>query len=757
MRYRLLLPTLALALLVLLASAAAAFAEEADGELAAADWVARKVTAGEDADFNRRCGTDPLDPHQADDPGWADPCRTLAPGPLRALLARPDMSTAPHGVRLRGAMIDGTLNLDDARVTAPELTLIDTRIKGDILLTDAHVSGPLDLKNTVITGEFKATRARFDSGVIIQANTQVVGPVTLHMATFKDSVEISDAMFDGGLAAAGVQADRFLGLAGIRITGAVELTGLKVGGGLSIDGTTVAGGKGFQAPLGRIGGFLAIHDVHFSGDVNLVAVVVDGSVVLQGVTVTPDATFNATGLRVAGPFTALQTVFGGDVTLDGAEIRDSAALSDVTVQGNAAFSAIGLRVGGTFKLIDPIVFPGGISLQNATIARDLDLTAMRVGNGKSFVAAGLRVGGYMVLNDARLGGSLSLRGADIAGRLMLDRAALTGPTLFERLRVGQDLFARDIVTSEPVNRVAVTAGSIDLRGARLVGLDLSDATIEGDLRFGGRWDNGFPSWTFWQPHRGAPPVAVLRNTRVGSLQDDVRAWDGAELSLQGFTYARLGGVGGTSAQDMRFRGVDAWRRWLERDPIYSPQPYTQLAAVLSAGGNGGDANDIRFAGRDRERTDKLRTCRWPAGDDGSVRAGPPCDVAGWVGLSLMQATIGYGIGAYTFRALWWTLLLAIVGTVVLLTAPGVRVPVRARRGLARLGGRRTKPVLWCFGASLNQILPVVTLSPEFAEFFNDPKGERLLPWQRIAFALLALAGWALSFFVVAALTGITQA
>jgi hypothetical protein len=54
------------------------------------------------------------------------------------------------------------------------------------------------------------------------------------------------------------------------------------------------------------------------------------------------------------------------------------------------------------------------------------------------------------------------------------------------------------------------------------------------------------------------------------------------------------------------------------------------------------------------------------------------------------------------------------------------------------------------------VLPLITISQEFSEFFNDPKRERLYAWQHVAFALLALCGWALAGFVVAAFSGLIQ-
>jgi hypothetical protein len=65
-------------------------------------------------------------------------------------------------------------------------------------------------------------------------------------------------------------------------------------------------------------------------------------------------------------------------------------------------------------------------------------------------------------------------------------------------------------------------------------------------------------------------------------------------------------------------------------------------------------------------------------------------------------------------------------------------------------------VLWCFGASLDHLLPIVELNKEFSDYFHDPERRRLRGWQLSYFAFHALVGYALGFFLLAGLTGLTQ-
>lgn len=225
-------------------------------------------------------------------------------------------------------------------------------------------------------------------------------------------------------------------------------------------------------------------------------------------------------------------------------------------------------------------------------------------------------------------------------------------------------------------------------------LDLSEAVVRDDLLVGGhiqsedrrdpeerlQWDAGACG--------GLEPCLNLRNARIGNLQDDKFAWP-AHITLEGFTYTHLGGIGGDQDQDMRNRPIRWWRHWLNRDPVYSSQPYAHLASVLAAAGNCDGSADIRF-GRNRERVELLRGCTWKKLGLLKRPDGRPCGLhqyGAWLSMSALQMFIGYGIGDYSFRAALWALALALIGTVLLCFAPGVR-------------GVRQKSLLWCFGASI---------------------------------------------------------
>src|SRR5262249_35359238 len=118
---------------------------------------------------------------------------------------------------------------------------------------------------------------------------------------------------------------------------------------------------------------------------------------------------------------------------------------------------------------------------------------------------------------------------------------------------------------------------------------------------------------------------------------------------------------------------------------------------------------------------------------------------GWQCLWLtgLWGVVGYGIGLYSFRVVGWVVVLTAIGVLVLVTSSNAR-----RQG-----------PFWMIGASLHRLLPVIGLYKGFSNFFDNPApaaGERrnLNRWQVAFFAGLAIAGWILGGFLIAALGGL---
>ncbi len=181
---------------------------------------------------------------------------------------------------------------------------------------------------------------------------------------------------------------------------------------------------------------------------------------------------------------------------------------------------------------------------------------------------------------------------------------------------------------------------------------------------------------------------------------------------------------------MRKRSSEDWSDWLERDRIFSTQPYAQLSNVLLGAGNRDAADAIQVAGRERER--RTVCASW----------GRPFSCA-W--LNFLSYVAGYGIGLYTFFVLLWVVGVAVLGADVLWYSPNAR-----KQGY-----------WWRFGASLHRLLPIIELSKEFTDFFDNPPPQfdekpNLNRFQVAYFASHAIAGWVFGFFLIAAMGGIIQ-
>jgi hypothetical protein len=64
--------------------------------------------------------------------------------------------------------------------------------------------------------------------------------------------------------------------------------------------------------------------------------------------------------------------------------------------------------------------------------------------------------------------------------------------------------------------------------------------------------------------------------------------------------------------------------------------------------------------------------------------------------------------------------------------------------------------IWCYGASLARLLPVIKINKKFTDFFNDPERNRVTDWQSFIFSAMGIVGWVLGAILLAAVSGLTQ-
>lgn len=209
-------------------------------------------------------------------------------------------------------------------------------------------------------------------------------------------------------------------------------------------------------------------------------------------------------------------------------------------------------------------------------------------------------------------------------------------------KIGSGADMQGAIANEIVNMVfARIGGSLDIRGTTFATLNLSGASIAGDLRLGRLDQPVIPM--LWLTEQAEPGRLILRNTTIANLSDMTNAWpQQGYLHLDGFSFARLGGY----AEDMRARGMKDWDDWTRRDPNYTPTPYERLTAALLAAGDRDAADEMRYLGRVRQQESEKN---WGS----------------WISSGFLRYVAGFGIGQYTFAVLYWVIGITVLGGVYL--------------------------------------------------------------------------------------------
>jgi hypothetical protein len=439
-----------------------------------------------------------------------------------------------------------------------------------------------------------------------------------------------------------------------------------------------------------------------------------------------------------------QATFTGDVMLNDAKIGSDLEMDHSsfakTVNGSP------LTVGGAL-FMDHTTFTAGVNLSGVTVERLWMDHATFTGD---VMLNDAKIGNSLGMNQATFTGEVFLRGAKVGSDLEMDRSSFAKTVDGQGLTAGDAFFMRDGASFKGpvILTYAKVATLLDLRGANAWTIDLSEGKA-GEIQIGslqwwcaeGKPFTGVPlaqlplADSRWRSARcdGADvavlPKFILRNFQVGAFQDSPDAWPPV-LDLEGFRYDRLGGFGTTESTDMATRSPDEWIDWLARDRTFKNQPYTQLSTVLAKAGYRDPADDIQFAGRRREREEICKQSNQPAS-------------CAW--LTTLSVVAGYGVGLHTFRVLWGVSLFTLLGAVVL--------------SFSRKG--RQHGVGWRLGASLHRLLPIISLSKEFEDFFDNrptdlDSAHNLNRFQVGYFAVHAIVGWALGLILLAAMSGLTS-
>jgi hypothetical protein len=538
-------------------------------------FVLERVRAGEIADFT------------VASPGAKAPVRA---GFLRKLLLGLDesWSVAAPGVRIKGARIEGALDLTDcAGEGLPALMLEDCDLPEPVDISHARI-GRLSFRGSrlvllvgveaQIDGQFDLRGiSSFDEDGTLMLRLHgiaVAGDFAAHGAQLARPADASEHALS--MESAAIEGAVWLG-SGFEAHGCVWLLGAQIKGSLEC-----GGGRFFNRAEDANGSALVAENATIGGDVFL-----------------------------RGGFVA-----EGEVWLAGAQIRGDVDLDTATLRndGGVALSLVNAEVGGQVTA-EGAKIAGYVNAQGVRIGRNLDLRGSEIvarasprGDkfGLAFEATGANIGGAALFQGVNIKGEVLLADARIEGYLAFGGGRFINPSGWAirapNVRVGGNLTLKiDEGGYAPHGGKTVIEGGAKFHRARIDGA-LSWLNLE--LRGQGPDGAKAAVFSFADAAIDGPLQARALSAQLdalldvsgascAALDDEVKGgWgaDGARLALDGFTYERI------DSPDERWRSRLAWlKRSRPSVGRFSPQPFAQAASVYAAAGRHEDARRIQLA------------------------------------------------------------------------------------------------------------------------------------------------------------------
>ena len=350
--------------------------------------------------------------------------------------------------------------------------------------------------------------------------------------------------------------------------------------------------------------------------------------------------FLRNGFQSSGEIRLLGTSIGGDLDcsggrflnpwVDGAAGSGVAPSADRVKVANGVFLNKGFYAEGEARLLGAQVGGnlscGGGKFINPTQGQGYGACAL---SGDEIAVEGSV---YMDVDFIAEGG-VRIPGAQIGGDLDCSGGRFVNHPEAGVLRSGRALVAEGALIKGCIFFKGLYAdGHIDLLGVRIQkNLECIDSTIRGRLGMRGASVGGGFHWLRIR----SPELAtvLLDDASASRILDDAGSWPSkGNLDLDGFTYSRIA----EGPRDNRKR-----IEWLKRQGDFTPQPYRQLAKVLTEEGDDAGARNVLH---EMERTRREK-------EDGNGFA------RFWSGT--LRWTIGYGY--YPGFCLLWLLLLVAVG------------------------------------------------------------------------------------------------
>lgn len=605
-----------------------------------------------------------------------------------------------------------------------------TSVEGRVDLTDAEVSGSLDLTRArlVNAGGYALHADRLQlSGALLASHIDVRGQMRIPGLRTGGNVNLAGALLDspegyaldgnglhvgGNLQCIATKERRFQSI------GRLYLPSAKVDSDFSLRGAVLKaadedfnpGGtqRFFDARATLIADRMQVsgnvdldRDFVSTGTLRIVNARIGGSLQLSGATIDlsegQEPFEERTRDQAPGPYEYRA------VHLDGTEI-------------GGGIDARNARIAGQVRLVD-VTARGSVVLDGSVLSnRDGDVVeGRRFSTGGNLDARGVVVFGSILLPEARIGANFDLRFSRLLNPGRYRRDQSQKPSV--DLRVAQ--IGRDLVCARGESQSFSAHGEIRIRRAEIgrqtnfqgaeLGSRLSETAINA---------YGLITQELRVDVASAPRGHVnLRHARCSTLKDNDKFWDATgHIALHDFRYDAL-------AEPIELDDDAQVRHRLKllrnaMGDIYGPGPYDQFATMLRNAGNEEHASTVLI--------DKQRW-RYAALADGYKILSLPVLLWSW----LQRWMVGYGYRP--MRALLWLLALLVAGSGWFASQPAP-VEINADDHLV------WNPVLY----TIDQLVPIVDFGHKNRWHFDGAS-------QWITAGLIA-AGWVLATTVAAGIT-----
>ena len=315
----------------------------------------------------------------------ADTLSTFAGGQLPGLTLREQTITTATGapVDLRGAVIDGDLDLTDATVEVP-LLLDGAAITGSLRIENAEFHAPISLINADVNGRIHGHEASvaggidatgMDAGYVDLRAIEVDGAVLFAQTTFASNLIVANAAINGDVSTADAAFDWSFDATAATIDGDFTLTGVSV-----------------------------------DADLDVVAANIEGTAELRKGTVSGETDWSHT--TIGGDFIASDAQFGADAIFD-----------DLSIDGEAVvFNRA--KFGGTADFATCTILESRIAFTDATFTDEVWFTHTTIGGLADFGGAVFE--GMSHLRDAVFEDDLVLQDIETTGQFFLHNSVIKG-------------------------------------------------------------------------------------------------------------------------------------------------------------------------------------------------------------------------------------------------------------------------------------------------------------------------------------------